>query len=416
MRDQILKLNAHTAQVMDVGRYPSPHNDVTYKPHQIISQYHSETHEPTKEVGSLSRADYSAYITAAATHFTRKLYSSNSIQGIVAAGGSSGSSICSAVMRDALPIGFPKLLVSTMASGDISPYIDNADITMMYSVTDIAGLNFLSRQILSNAAGAISGMVSAQHALQQSSANPLSSRSNENKQLHTPRIGITMFGVTTPGVDAIRSLLTKNHGYEVLVFHATGSGGRAMERLCHEGTLDGIIDLTTSEIADELVGGVLTAGPHRMEAPVRRGIPYVVSVGACDMVNFGPKQTVPEKWTKRKLYVHNSSVTLMRTTKEENRRIGQFMVEKLRGTKDEKMIKVVLPTRAISMLAGEGGPYENREADEELFVTIEQGLTGTGIEVVRYESGINESTFAENVVGIFVRILEIYFSSRSVYD
>ena len=413
LRDQILRLETHQVRVMDVGRYPSIHGVITYRPHQILSEYNSETHEPAKDVESLSRADYSTYIAAAGTHFVKKLQSFNLIHGIVAAGGSSGCSICSAIMRDALPIGFPKLLVSTMASGDVSPYIDNVDITMMYSVIDIAGLNFLSRQILSNAAGAINGMVFAEYVFEQRiTASPVpSSESDESKQWHAPRVGITMFGVTTLGVDAIRSLLTKKHGFEVLVFHATGSGGRAMERLCHEGVLDGIIDLTTSEIADELVGGVLTAGPHRMEAPVRRGIPYVVSAGGCDMVNFGPRDTVPEKWTGeeggggRKLYEHNASVTLMRTTKEENRRIGDYMVDKLRSAKDKGIIKVVLPTEAISMLAGKGGEYEDREADEELFVTIEEGLKDTGIEVLRYKSGINDPVFAESVVDVFVQLM-----------
>ncbi|MCJ1326709.1 hypothetical protein MMC10_003374 [Thelotrema lepadinum] len=406
IQEQILRLNACEAQIMDVGRYPSSNDKITHSPPQIFSQYHESVTDPAttaKDIPSLSRAEYTEYMAAAATHYVKQLCSSGSINGIIAAGGSSGSSLCSAIMRDALPIGFPKLLVSTMMSGDISHYIDNVDITMMYSVTDIAGLNFLSRQILSNAAGAISGMVSAQSSL------PSAQGSNKS-QSQALRVGITMFGVTTPGVDAIRSLLTEKHGYEVLVFHATGSGGRAMERLCSEGVLDGIIDLTTSEIPDELVGGVLTAGPHRMEAPICRGIPYLVSVGACDMVNFGPRDTVPEKWVNegRKLYVHNSSVTLMRTTGEENKHIADFIVEKLEGSekKNRGKIKVVLPTGAISMIAGEGGDFEDRDAGERLFSTIEKGLEGTGIEVIRDERGVNDPEFAERVVDIFMSLME----------
>ena len=406
IKQQIYKLNACETQVMDVGRYPSSDSNITYSPQQIFSQHHSDTGQATKDLASLSRADYTTYISVAATHFVKRLCLSHSIHGIVAAGGSSGSSLCSAVMRDALPIGFPKLLVSTMMSGDISHYIDNVDITMMYSVTDIAGLNFLSRQILSNAAGAISGMVSAQ---QRVLPQP-SSDTEEGEQAQAPRVGITMFGVTTPGVEAIRSILTQKYRYEVLVFHATGSGGRAMERLCSEGVLDGIIDLTTTEIPDELVGGVLTAGPHRMEAPIRCGIPYLVSVGACDMVNFGPRDTVPERWANqgRKLYIHNPSVTLMRTTVEECRHIGNFIVEKLRKSKEKVrgIIKVVLPSGAISMISGKGGAFEDREADKALFETIEKGLEGTGIEILRDERGVNDDGFAERIVDIFNQLME----------
>ena len=406
IQEQVLKLNDCQAQVMDVGRYPSSDSNIKYSPPEIFSQYHrdvADTNATAKDISSLSRADYTEYISTAATHYVKHLCSSGLINGIIAAGGSSGSSLCSAIMRNALPIGFPKLLVSTMMSGDVSHYIDNADITMMYSVTDIAGLNFLSRQILSNAAGAISGMVSAQTSLTRA-------KEGSKTQSQAPRIGITMFGVTTPGVDAIRSLLTEKHDYEVLVFHATGSGGRAMERLCSEGVLDGIIDLTTSEIPDELVGGVLSAGPIRMEAPIRRGIPYLVSVGACDMVNFGPKDTVPERWVNqgRKLYVHNSSVTLMRTTTNECRLIGNFIVDKLKGSdkSNRGKIKVVLPTGAISMIAGDGGDFEDQEADEELFATIEEGLEGAGIEIIRDNRGINDPEFAEKVVDIFTKLMK----------
>lgn len=408
LHSQILSLNACSAQIIDVGRYPSSNTSITYTPSQIFTAYHSSSHSiPPIDISTLSRADYTSYISNAATHFVLSLHTSRKIHGIVATGGSTGSSLCSAIMRNALPIGFPKLLVSTMASGDISPYIDNVDITVMYSVTDIAGLNFLSRRILSNAAGAISGMVSARQA---QLAPPAQGGNEGEPKPQAPRVGITMFGVTTPGVDAIRRLLTSEHGYEVLVFHATGSGGRAMERLCEEGALDGVIDLTTSEIADELVGGVLSAGKNRMRAPVIFELPYVVSVGACDMVNFGPWETVPEKWIQegRKLYKHNSSVTLMRTTGEECRGIGEFIVEKLKCTDEGKRerVKVVLPTGGVSLIAGKGGPFEDREADEELFKAIEGGLKGTGIEVLRDERGINEEGFAERIVDIFVRAME----------
>ena len=409
------------AEVMDVGRYNVPNSQAKFNPSELVSQYLSDTQDALQDLDSLSRADYIGFISKAATRYVKQLYEEGRIHGLVAAGGSSGSSLCAAIMRNAVPIGFPKVLVSTMASGDISPYIDNVDITMMYSVTDIAGLNYLSRQILSNAAGAIGGMVLARSGNLVDKQDRKTSEPNSQNTHRPPRVGITMFGVTTPGVDAIRSILTTKHGYEVLVFHATGSGGRAMERLCREGGLDGVIDLTTTEIADEIVGGVLAAGPHRMEAPVNCGIPYVVSVGACDMVNFGPKNTVPEKWIEkgRKIYVHNPTVTLMRTTKEECGQIADFIVGKLKLAKGEGNgnFKVVIPLGGISLIAGKDGPFEDRDADEELFKRIEEGLKDTGVEVVKDENSINDERFAQKIVDTFVPLMERHGSrERSVKD
>ena len=402
IRQQISRLGSCSAQVMDVGRHSSSNASITFSPLQIFSQYHSETRTQAKDLAAISRNEYIEYISSAATHCVKRLVSAGEIHGVVAAGGSCGSSIASSIMRNALPIGFPKVLVSTMASGDVGPYIDNADITMMYSVTDIAGLNSLSRKILSNAAGAISGMVFSQGQLHKYAVSDTAEGGKP-----PPRVGITMFGVTTPGAEAIRSRLTQDHGYEVLVFHATGSGGRAMERLCSEGAMDGVIDLTTSEIPDHLVGGVLSAGPHRLEGPLRAKLPYVVSVGACDMVNFGPKDTVPEKWVQegRKMYVHNPTVTLMRTTKEECKRIGEFIVGKLKGAERRERVKVVLPTGAVSMLAGSGGAFEDGEADEELFKAIENGLEGTGVECVRGKGGVNDTGFVDRIVDVFVELM-----------
>src|SRR5688500_11701274 len=240
---------------------------------------------------------------------TREAFEAAKFDGVIGLGGGGGTAMITAAMRE-LPVGVPKLRVSTMASGNTAPYVDVKDITLMYSVVDIAGLNPLSRRILANAAGAIVGMVTQE-------APPATDR---------PLIAATMFGVTTPCVTAARQQLEKA-GYEVLVFHATGSGGRAMGGLIDDGYFAGVLDVTTTEWADEVVGGVLTAGPDRLAAAGRKGIPQVVSVGALDMVNFGAPESMPPQFRERRLYRHNPSVTLMRTTAEECREIGRRIAE-----------------------------------------------------------------------------------------
>ncbi len=243
-----------------------------------------------------------------------RLYAEGRLQGAAAVGGSGNSSIAAAAMRD-LPVGVPKLIVSTVASGDTRPYVGAKDVTMMYSVVDIAGINRISSRILTNAAGAIVGM-SAARATTAVAGKPL--------------VGATMFGVTTASVDHARERL-EELGYEVLVFHATGTGGRSFEALADDGFLAGALDITTTELADDLVGGVLSAGPDRLEAAGRSAIPQVVSLGALDMVNFGPADTVPERFADRNLYVHNPTVTLMRTTPAENAELGRRIARKLNG-------------------------------------------------------------------------------------
>src|SRR6185295_18502143 len=245
------------------------------------------------------------------------LHQRGRLDGILALGGSGGAALAAAAMQ-ALPVGVPKLIVSTMAAGDTRPYVGESDIAMLYPVVDIAGLNRLSRQVLGNAAAAMAGMVAA-NAGDRGSAAPGEAR---------PLIGATMFGVTTPCVTAARERL-EALGYEVLVFHATGTGGRAMEGLIRSGFLAGVLDVTTTELADELVGGVLSAGPDRLTAAGALGIPQVVSLGALDMVNFGPPDTVPAPFRARRLYEHNASVTLLRTSVEECRELGRILAGKL---------------------------------------------------------------------------------------
>lgn len=303
-------------------------------------------------------------------------------------------------------------MVSTMASGDVKPYVEETDITMMYSVVDVAGTNRILRRILANAAGAVGGMASL-------SLSPSTSTSTSNVTASTSgegddddgrkRVGITMFGVTTPCVDRIREHLEQTQNYEVYVFHATGAGGKAMERLTREHQLDAVLDLATSEIADELVGGVLSAGPGRLSAAAERGIPQVISVGACDMVNFGTRDSVPERFAggDRKLYQHNPTVTIMRTTAEECRDIARFMARKLRDCASRPdRIRLVFPTGGISMLDVPGQAFHDPEADAVLFDTLEQELANTSIDIRRDPRQINDPGFAVAVADSLVELIQ----------
>jgi uncharacterized protein (UPF0261 family) len=267
-------------------------------------------------------------------------------------------------------------MVSTMASGDTEPYVGSRDIAMLYSVADIEGLNQLSRQVISNAALAMVGMVA---------------NDPDVAVADKPTIGVTMFGVTTPCVQHAREVLEEK-GYETIVFHATGTGGKAMESLIEEGIIDGVLDVTTTEWADELVGGVLSAGPERLEAAGERGIPQVVSTGALDMVNFGPRESVPEKFEGRHFHVHNPQVTLMRTTVEENAELGEIIAGKLNGATGPTAL--FLPLGGVSMLAVEGEDFHDPEADAALFDALREHLDGD-VELVEHETDINDEAFAE---------------------
>ena len=305
-----------------------------------------------------------------------RLLTHGTLDGVLALGGSGGSSIAARAVRD-LPVGLPKLLVSTMASGDVSPYVGASDVTLMYSVVDIAGINQVSRAVLGNAAAAIAGMAIARAA-----------RDAEPTHDDKPLVGASMFGVTTPAVDAARERL-EELGYEVLVFHATGSGGRALEALARSGMLAGVLDLTTTELADELVGGVLTAGPDRLTAAGASGVPQVVSLGALDMVNFGPEATVPSKFSEREFFVHNATVTLMRTTPEENAELGRIVGQKLAGKANTVLI---VPRGGVSALDAEGMPFRDEVADDALFDAVI--AAATGIPVIESDANINDATLA----------------------
>ena len=315
----------------------------------------------------------------------KRLYEEGKIHGIISLGGSAGTTIGTSAMR-ALPVGVPKVMVSTMASGDTRPYVDTKDITMMYSVVDIAGINSLSRQILSNAAGAIVGMIKTE------------APAGEDK----PLIGITMFGVTTPCVTAARAIL-EGAGYETLVFHATGTGGRAMEDLVRGGFIIGVLDVTTTELADELVGGVLSAGPNRLEAAGERGIPQVIAPGALDMVNFGPPETVPDQFKGRKFYQHNPTVTLMRTTTEENAQLGRIMAEKLNKAKGPTT--VLIPKQGVSAIDKEGQPFYDAEADAAFSENLKTNLS-KNVTLIEMDNHINDDAFANKLANVLLASLK----------
>ncbi|NKZ06532.1 Tm-1-like ATP-binding domain-containing protein [Actinomadura latina] len=317
--------------------------------------------------------DRGAAVTAMGEGAAAVLAGLERVDAVLAVGGSGGSSIAARAVRD-LPIGLPKLIVSTMASGDVTPYVGAKDVTLMYSVVDIAGVNRVSRLILGNAAAAAAGMAEAY-----AGARPAAAADER------PLVGASMFGVTTPAVDAARERLDEL-GYEVLVFHATGAGGRALEGLVESGLLAGVLDLTTTELADDLVGGVLSAGPERLTAAGRLGVPQVVAPGALDMVNFGPRETVPERFEGRNLYVHNPTVTLMRTTREEMAELGRRIAGKLRAATGPAVL--FLPLGGVSALDAPGMPFHDPEADEACFAALEGAA-----ETERLDMNINDPAF-----------------------
>ena len=318
--------------------------------------------------------------------FARFITGRDDIAGVIGIGGGGGTSIITAGMRE-LPIGVPKLMVSTLASGDVGAYVGPTDITMMYSVTDIAGLNSISRKVLANAAHAILGM--AQH----------ESTTTEDK----PAIGLTMFGVTTTCVTALSNALTDD--YDCLVFHATGSGGQTMEKLADSGMLTGVIDVTTTEVCDHLFGGVLSAGPGRLDAISRSRVPYVGSLGALDMVNFWALDTVPASLRDRNLYVHNPQVTLMRTTAAECEQIGRWIADKLNAC--EGPVRLLIPEGGVSALDAPGQPFHDPQANEALFTALETTLQVTGQRrLARLPLHINDPAFAKALLAAFREVVD----------
>lgn len=325
-------------------------------------------------VARRDRGECVAAMTRGAAARVTRLFAEGQIDGIISLGGGGGTAIGTAAMR-ALPIGFPKVMVSTLASGNTAPYIGEKDIVLWPSVVDVAGLNRISRLILSRAGGAICGMVEVEV--------PVDS--------DRPVVVASQFGNTTACVEQARAIL-ESAGYEVIVFAAVGTGGRTMESLVESGMVTGVLDITTTEWADELAGGVLSAGPHRLEAAARCGVPAIVTPGCLDMVNFGPPDTVPARYQGRRFYPHNPQVTLMRTTPEECRQLGRILAEKLNASTGH--VTVLLPLRGISVISASGQPFYDPAADAALFGEIKSRLRST-IPVVELDCNINDPEFAE---------------------
>ena len=362
---------------VDVGTGPSDAEvDVTSA--EVAS------HHPDGAAAVHGTRDRGKAVAAMGAAFVRFIAARDDISAIIAIGGGGGTSIATAGMR-ALPLGLPKIMVSTLASGDVSPYVDVSDIVMMPSVTDMAGLNALSRVILHNAAQAIVGMAAAP----------------APRAAARPSLGLTMFGVTTPCVTEAVRLLRED--YDCMVFHATGTGGRSMEKLADSGLLTGVLDITTTEICDLLCGGVLPATEDRFGAIARTRIPCVLSAGALDMVNFGAPETIPERYRDRILYRHNPQITLMRTSPDECREIGAWIAARLNAC--DGPIRFLIPEKGVSALDDEGGAFHDPEADAALFNAIERTLVQTGDrQLVRLPLHINDPAFAAACVAAFTEI------------
>jgi uncharacterized protein (UPF0261 family) len=342
-------------------------------------------HEFADLLATRDRGRSVAAMAAGAAAVVQRLFEEGRIQGLISLGGSAGTTIGTAAMRS-LPAGFPKMMVSTLASGDTRPYVGTKDIAMLYPIVDIAGLNRLSRHILGNAAAAIAGMVNQEA---------------EEGRREKPLIAATMFGVTTPGVTMARHVL-EQHGFEVLVFHATGTGGEAMESLITDGYVAGVLDITTTELADELAGGVMSAGPHRLEAAAAKGVPQVVCPGATDMVNFGPLDSVPEKYRERRLYVHNPNVTLMRTTPEECAELGRITAEKL--NRAQGPVVFLMPLRGVSAIDATGLPFWWPEADASYLEALEGNLHPR-VRLVKVDAHINDELFARSAADSLLQLM-----------
>jgi uncharacterized protein (UPF0261 family) len=357
--------------LVDVGVLGDPEVDPD-TPASAVAEAGGTTLDALREAGDRGAAIDAMGAGAAAV--VTDLHDAGRLDGVLGLGGSGNTSVATTAMR-ALPVGVPKLMVSTMASGDVEPYVGTRDVAMLYSVADVEGLNRLSRRVIANGALAVVGMAT---------------NDPEVETADRPAVAITMFGVTTPCVQTAREYL-ESAGYETVVFHATGTGGRAMEDLIRQGLVDGVLDVTTTEWADELVGGVLSAGPERLDAAAETGTPQVVSTGALDMVNFGPRDSVPAEFEGRQFHVHNPQVTLMRTTPEECAELGRIVGEKLSAATGPTAL--YLPLGGVSALDVAGEDFHDPEADAALFDALREAV-GPDVDVVEVETDVNDESFA----------------------
>jgi len=386
IRDQIAAAGVRVVLVdLSTSGQPSP---ADVPPHHIAAYFRGGPN-------AVFTGERGAAITAMAEAFEAWVRRQEPVGGLISAGGSGGSALVAPAMR-ALPIGVPKVLISSVASGNVAPYVGPSDIMMLYSVTDVSGLNSVSRQVLANGAAAIVGMVKARAAASNERDREPARRGNRK-----PAIGLTMFGVTTPCVQAVAAALEDD--FECLVFHATGVGGQSMEKLVDSGALSGVIDITTTEVCDLLFGGTLPATEDRFGAIARARIPYIGSCGALDMVNFGPMESVPERYRGRTLHVHNPTVTLMRTTPEENARMGRWIGERLNLM--DGAVRFFLPEGGVSALDSPGRPFSDPSADEELFRALEATVRQTGSRrLIRMPEHINDPRFSAAIVAEFRRL------------
>jgi uncharacterized protein (UPF0261 family) len=378
-----LQLHGVRTLLVDVGTLEPPSVEPNIHRHEVAAAGGIDLDEIAH---ARDRGGAVSAMASAAAVLVRRLYDEGRCDGVLAAGGSGNTAIATRAMQ-ALPVGVPKLMVSTVAAGNTRDYIGASDVALMASVTDVAGINSVSSRILANAAAAMAGMVDAP---------PV--KLPEQR----PLIAATMFGVTTQAVTAARESLERR-GYEVLVFHATGTGGMAMEGLIDSDFIAGVLDLTTTELCDRLVGGVLAAGPERLEVAGRKGVPQVVSLGALDMVNFGARDTVPPQFEARNLYVHNPSVTLMRTTREECAELGRIIARKLAGARGP--VALFIPLKGVSAIDVEGGPFYDPDADQALFTALRENLSDN-VELHELDHNINDPEFAEATVEKLVEYLQ----------
>lgn len=374
---QCLKDAGVPVRTVDVGTHTAP-----LQPPDISRELVLQNAGPLPE----GRAAAVTAMGEALNIFLQREVQQGKVSGVIGIGGSGGTALITKAMR-CLPIGLPKFMLSTVASGNTAPYVDSSDIAMMYSVVDVAGLNVVSERVLSNAAHAIAGMVT--HTAPAGTSRPC--------------LGMTMFGVTTPCVTAVREQL-EQHGYDCLVFHATGTGGRAMEGLVRSGMIQGCLDITTTEVADEIVGGIFPAGPDRFDAIIDRRLPLVLSVGAVDMVNFGAFSSVPPQFKNRNLHVHNAQVTLMRTTPDENIQIAKWIANKL--NRATSPFTILLPEGGVSLLDIPGEVFHDPAADQALFNTLEKEISpAEGRKIIRLPANINDVSFSNALVDQYLHLV-----------
>jgi uncharacterized protein (UPF0261 family) len=374
------------AAALRAAQVPTCTVDLSTRTHQVrteIAAHEVAAHHPAGAAAALEQPDRGQAVTAMSIAFAAFLATRSDIAGAIAAGGSGNTALVAPAFRS-LPVGVPKIIVSTIASGNVAPYVGESDIAMFPSVADVQGLNAISRRVLGNAAHALAGMIRMRDAVRASDARPA--------------IGLTMFGVTTQCVQQVAAMLAGQA--DPIVFHAVGTGGRAMERLIESGLIAGAIDATTTEICDMMMGGIFPADETRFDAVIRTRIPYVVSCGALDMVNFGAKDTVPARYSDRTLYVHNPQITLMRTAPDENARMGAWIAAKLNRMEGE--VRLLIPEGGVSALDVPGGAFHDPAADQALFAALRSGLRETPRRrIVSLPYAINDPPFAAALVDAY---------------